>query len=118
MALCHHTPSFVRGCFSSLFEYCLECLVRLLFWEQLVHAQNEAARTGVVKVEVFVFVARDVSVFGNHFGRICLQVADDAVAPVGKIGVEHGLEFYAAGVVPAWLLGEVEHVGQGSALHF
>lgn len=97
--------------FFKLLEDCLQCFVRLLFGEQLVHAQYEASRTGVVKVEILVLVARDVSLFVNHSGRVSLQIAYYAVAAIRQVSVEHCLQFYSAGVVPARLLGEIEHVG-------
>ncbi len=83
----------------------------------LVHTCDEMSRADLVEVVVLELICADFALGVDHRVGVELAVLADVVAAVAQVGVEHSLKLDAHNVAPAWLLGEVEHIGLRHALH-
>ena len=83
----------------------------------MLHSLDEFGGSYVVEVIVFLFVAGDFCVIGDHVAQIGFEIVADGVAAMAEIGVEHAFELNANSVVPLGLLGEIEQPGLWIALH-
>ena len=89
----------------------------LLFGPLLVHAGHKVSRADVVQVVVQNVIACDVAFLVNHRVGVVLAVVENVLPAVAQVGVEHTFQLDAHHIRPLGLVGEVEQVALGHALH-
>ncbi len=84
---------------------------------EVVHTRHEMTGADIVEVVVENVIAADVTLGIDHRVGILLTILADVLATIGKIGVQHALEFDTHHIAPLGLGREIKEVTLRHTLH-